>query len=334
MLTPDVLELTTQLGHIFYFIVLPVLLLAVLGFVLQRTLGLEMDTLKRLNFYFIIPAIIYCSLVSAEITLQDVGTVIVFVLALQAAMGGVTYTAAALRGIPREKRTALMMTTMYYNSGNFGLPMQELAFRDAGLGAAARSIQVFVMLTQNVMSFTVGVFLAAGGRRDLTWRSKLLHIARLPPIYAVLAAVVTVQFRHGLGGSAEAVADALRPFWTTLAYIADAFIAVALATLGAQLGTVRGTNRRDGRSVRLSVFIRLLGAPVAAFAIIVMLGLEGLIAQVLLISSASPTAVNCMLLCLEFDNNAELAARAVFYSTLLCPVTVTLVVFAAKSGVL
>ena len=57
-------------------------------------------------------------------------------------------------------------------------------------------------------------------------------------------------------------------------------------------------------------------------------------AQVLLISTAMPTAVNAMLLCLEFDNHPEFAARAVFTSTLISPITVTLVVFLAQSGIL
>jgi len=64
------------------------------------------------------------------------------------------------------------------------------------------------------------------------------------------------------------------------------------------------------------------------------MGLTGLMAQVLLISSATPTAVNCMLFCLQFDNHPDYAARAVFYSTLLSPITVTGVIFLAQGNVL
>jgi hypothetical protein len=39
-----------------------------------------------------------------------------------------------------------------------------------------------------------------------------------------------------------------------------------------------------------------------------------------------------MLLCLEFDNHPEFAARAVFTSTMASPITVTLVIFVAQSG--
>jgi len=329
------LELPARLGHIFYFIVLPILLLAGIGYVIQRGLGLDMPTLKRLNFYFVVPGVIYTSLVGSRVTAGDAVTVVLFALAMQAVLGALTYGAAVLRRVPRSQRNALVMTTIYYNSGNFGLPLQELAFGGGAAGAAAVARQVFVMVTQNFTSFTVGIFLAAGGQKRTTWRQNLIHIVKLPPVYALLAAVVTIEVRGALGDAAPAVERAIAPFWQTLTYVRGAFIGVALCTLGAQLGTVRRGQAGGVRyPVSLSVFLRLLIAPAVGLALVWAMGLRGPLAQMLLISSASPTAVNCMLLCLEFDNHPDFAARAVLYSTLLAPVTVTLVVFLAQSGLL
>mgnify|MGYP000353373772 CR=1 FL=1 len=47
-----------------------------------------------------------------------------------------------------------------YNSGNYGLPLSELAYPGAGPAA-----QTFVMLTQNFLTFTVGLAIAAEQRR-------------------------------------------------------------------------------------------------------------------------------------------------------------------------
>jgi len=335
MLAWQGVELAGRLGEIFYFIVLPILLLAALGYGLQRSLGLDMPTLKRLNFYFVIPGVIYTSLVQARVTPSAAATVVLFALAMQASLGALTYLAAVARRVPRDQRNALVMTTIYYNSGNFGLPLQELAFSARGLGAWAQSMQVFVMVTQNFTSFTIGVVLAAGGKRRRSWRENLLHIAKLPPVYALLAAVVTIHVRGALGEQAGEVGHWIAPFWKALSYVRGAFIGVALVTLGAQLGTVRrGGNGGESYPVPLSVFLRLLAGPVIGLGLVYAFGLTGSLAQVLVISTASPTAVNCMLLCLEFDNHPDFAARSVLYSTLLCPVTVTLVVFLAQSGVL
>ena len=325
-------ELPVQLAEIFYTIMLPILLLAGIGWVIQRKLGLEMATLRRLNFYFIMPALVYVALVSSPLAAGDILTVVAFGLACLVIQGSLTYAVARLRRLPPDLRRAAMMTTMFHNSGNCGLPLQDLAFSRAGLGDVAKVYQTFVMITQNIVNFTVGILIAAGGGGDRRWKRNLRHIARFPPLYALSAALVTILIRQLLSDAAPAVADALAPLWTVVVLVKNAFIAVALLTLGAQLALVgRQTNRYP---VKMTLMLRLLVGPAIALAVIYTMGLTGLIAQVLLISSATPTAVNSMLLCLEFENNPDFVARAVFYSTLLSPVTLTLIIFFAQGNLL
>ncbi|MCK4276745.1 MAG: AEC family transporter, partial [Phycisphaerae bacterium] len=120
------------------------------------------------------------------------------------------------------------------------------------------------------------------------------------------------------------------PFWRVVVFIRGAFVPVALCTLGAQLGLLGRTANKY--PVTVSVLLRLLVAPMIGLCVIYALGLRGLMAQVMLVASCTPTSVNSMLLCLEFDNHPDYAARAVFYSTLFSPITVTLVIFLAQSG--
>ena len=321
-----------QLLRIFYFNVLPILLLAGLGFALQRILGLDMPTLTRLNFYFVIPALIYFSVVTSEVTAERAARVIVFAVLLVLALGAVSYVAAWLRRVPRDQRSTLMMTVMFHNSGNYGMPLQEFAFRSSGRGGAAQAIQVFVMITQNFLGFTLGVILAAAGRSE-HWKKNLLHVVKFPPLYALAAGIVTVHVRGALGENARAVAEALGPIWETVVTVRSAFLALALCTLGAQLALVPRRGKRY--PVRLSVLGRLLVGPTIGLGMVYAMGIDDpFLAQVLLISTSTPTAVNCMLLCLEFDNHPDYAAKAVFYSTLLSPLTVTLVIFLAQSGML
>ncbi|MEX0653392.1 MAG: AEC family transporter [Phycisphaeraceae bacterium] len=323
-----------QLGTIAYAVVLPLLLMIGIGFAVQRMLGLDMPTLTRLNFYLVVPGMVYFALVASEVSWRDVGVVMGFSLLAMATWAGVTLLVAALRGVPRDQRNAMLMSTIFYNAGNYGLPLQELAFRPAGRAASeqAMSLQVFVMLVQNITGFTLGVLLAAGQFRDGMWKRNLLHIVKFPPIYALAAAMVTIGVRHALGDRAGEVGEALRPFWETVLYVKDGFVVVALATLGAQLATV--TRRGVYYPVTTTVLLRLLAAPTIGFALIWLLGIEGFTSQVLLISTATPTSVNCLLLCLQFDNHPDYVARNVFYSTVLSPVTVTLVILLSQSGLL
>ena len=321
-----------QLAHIFYYIVLPVMLLAGVGWMLQRRLGLDMPTMTRLNFYYVMPAMAYSAVVTSKVSLGEVGVVVLFSLAMLVCLAAVTLVAAWARRVPRDYRNALLMTTMFYNSGNYGAPLQQLAFQDRGLGDAAFMLQTFVMITQNIMNFTMGIWLAATGRGRVNWKESLREIFKFPPIYALPAAVLTILLREQLGARAPQVAHAIQPFCDSLAYVKDAFIAIALCTLGAQLATIK--HQPTQYPISVSVIIRLLVAPAIGLGLVYLFGVEGFLAQVLLISTATPTAINVMLLCLHFDNHPDYAARAVFYSTLISPITVTLVIFLAKGGFL
>ena len=329
----SLVELPSHLGHIFYTIVLPILLLAAVGWVLQRKCGLDMKTLKLLNFYFVIPVLIYYSLVTSSLTWAAAWQVVAFTVAMVVAQSALAWLIAWVRRVPPDVRRVMMMTMMSYNSGNYGLPLQDMAFGAVGRSAEAMLYQAFVMITQNLSNFTWGIFVISGGKKDRSWQDNLLHIAKFPPIWAMVAGVATMQIRIWMGPQAAgSVGEALTPIWRVVLYIKGAFIAIALCTLGAQLATVK----RDGERypVAASVVLRLLIGPAIGLAIIYAFGIGGFLAQVLLIGTTCPTAVNCMLLAMEFDNHPDFAAKAVFYSTLLSPITVTLCVFLAQGGLL
>jgi hypothetical protein len=326
------LSLPIQLGQIFYFVILPMLLLAGIGFLLQRTMTLDMPTLTCINFYFAAPGMVYFSVVNSKLTASDVSRVVLFSILAFAAIGMATWLVARLGKVPRDQHNAMIMTTIMNNSGNYGLPLQDLAFRSTGLGDAAMSFQVFVMLVQNFIGFTLGVFLAASGRGNTRLRTNLLAVAKFPSVYALVAALVTVQVRNYLGTHAPRAAESLAPFWEVVKHLRMTYIPIALCTLGAQLAVIpRGRVRYP---VGTSLLLRLLAGPALGLALIYLMGIHGFLGQVLLISTATPTAVNAALLCLQFGNHPDYAARTVFHSTLLSAVTVTLVVFLAQGGFL
>lgn len=336
-----------ELLKIAYFVVLPLLLMIGMGFAIQRRLGLDMETLTRLNFHLVIPGMVYFAVVSSDVNGSQIALVVGFSLLAMLLWSVLSLLLAIIRRLPREQRCAALMTTIFYNAGNYGLPLQNLAFRDAelrsgdgpaahgeaSLSSQAEGLQVFVMLVQNFTSFTIGVVLAAGRLSDGMWRRNLLQIARFPPIYALAAAILTVFIRRQLGDHAPQVGEWLMPFWTTVDYVRQGFVVLALATLGAQLAMVTGAAEHR-YPVTPFILLRLLIAPAVGFVLIKLMGITGFTAQVLLISTATPTSVNCLLLCLEFRNHPDFVARAVFYSTLLSPVTVSLVILLARSGML
>jgi predicted permease len=81
--------------------------------------------------------------------------------------------------------------------------------------------------------------------------------------------------------------------------------------------------------------LRLLVGPVLSFALVIgmkMLGapLHGDLAQALVTSASYPTAVNSALVAIEYDNEPEFASAAVFYSTLVSAITVSLTIYLVR----
>lgn len=113
--------------------------------------------------------------------------------------------------------------------------------------------------------------------------------------------------------------------WTPIENVSDAFLAIALITLGAQSAYIKIS--RFSLPLILSLFGRLILSPCIALAIIFILKLEGTTAQALFIASSFPTSRNSALFALEYGNHPEYAAQAVLMSTIFSMVTVTTVIF-------
>ncbi len=142
-----------------------------------------------------------------------------------------------------------------------------------------------------------------------------MNILVMPSIY-VLAAVVLVKT------SGFIIPE---PVLSPLRYLSTGFIGFALLTLGVQLAEV--TAKINIKAVLLSSSIRLLVSPALGFLLILLLGVHGELAKAMIIGVATPTAVNTAILAREFDNEPEYAAQNVLVSTLLSPITLSILIF-------
>lgn len=278
------------------------------GWLLDRRFGLDMKSLVKLNLYLFVPAFIFVNLIQSRVSGGEALRVCGFTFAVILAMMGVSHALAAARRWGTPRRKALQLATMFYNSGNYGIPLMILAY--PGLGPR---LQVFVLAAMNLATFTLGVMLASSeGPRD--WR-RLLPLLRQISLWAIAAAVIV----RAAGWPVETV----KAVWIPLVYLKEGLIAVALVTLGAQLSQTAHRWELMG-PVAAALGIRLILGPVIGWGLVRLFGFEGEAAAVLVLSTAVPTAVNTVLVAHEFKADAEFAAAAVFYSTLASAVTVTL----------
>jgi malate permease and related proteins len=291
-------------------IILPIFLLVAIGFVAQKKLKMDTRTISRLNIYIFIPAVLFMKIYEAKVSLSFVGTVVVYILAIQIFMMLLGEVLSRIYKYPRSTKKAFSNTLLFFNSGNFGLPLIDLVFKGSVLATAS---QIFIMLTQNITTSTFGVFQASSGKSS--YKKALMNILVMPSIY-VLAAVVLVKT------SGFIIPE---PVLSPLRYLSTGFIGFALLTLGVQLAEV--TAKINIKAVLLSSSIRLLVSPALGFLLILLLGVHGELAKAMIIGVATPTAVNTAILAREFDNEPEYAAQNVLVSTLLSPITLSILIF-------
>jgi malate permease and related proteins len=161
----------------------------------------------------------------------------------------------------------------------------------------------------NVLTYTFGIFIAGGWNK---WRSGLRTILKLPILYALFGALILRWLDVNLPDA----------FLTPLKWTSDGMLPVALLTLGAQLGQ-GGLSMKHPRELWVTIIARLLLCPLLAFLLIYAMDIHGLLARVLFVSSAFPSAVITVMFGIEYDKEPVFAADVVFLTTLLSAVTVT-----------
>ena len=200
------------------------------------------------------------------------------------------------------------------NSGNFGLPVSQLVFAGNPLGI---SVQVIVLMFQNLITYTYGVIISASTRSTGFWRN-LSELFKTPIIYALVLGLLFYQMPWELPTFIQ----------TPMQQVSNGFIALALVVLGAQIAYP--TLKQFSFLFFVSIFARLIAAPLIGLGIIWVMGLDGTVAQGLLIASSFPMSRNSALFALEYDNYPDYAAQAVLVSTIASCFTVTFFIYLSQ----
>jgi malate permease and related proteins len=291
-------------------VILPVFLLIGAGVFLHRKFKFDMNTLSKLNTYFLMPCVsfvnIYQNNVGGETLLQILGFLVIQCSCLMIISALISKAAKFESSLASTFKNSVVLN----NSGNFGLPVSQLVFQHSPIGS---SIQVVVMIFQNMLTYTYGLFNSVSV--DQNGIKAMKEFLKNPVIYAFLLGLFLHIYHIKLPTF----------LWTPIQNTSNAFLAVALVTLGAQSAYIK--IKRFSLPLFLSLFGRLILSPAVAFIIIISLKLEGTTAQALLIASSFPTSRNSALFALEYGNHPEYAAQVVLLSTLLSMITVTTVVY-------
>ncbi|ALA42513.1 MULTISPECIES: AEC family transporter [Paenibacillus] len=300
-------------GTILLDVVLPIFVLIGFGCIMQYYFRLDLYTLAKINFYYITPAVVFTGLYNSEISLMLMGEVSLFYALYIAILYVISTTVARSLKYSPGMRGAFTNSVMLDNSGNYGLPINQLVFKGDPL---AISVQALIMTFQSFVTFTYGTFVVQNGKANT--RKILINFLKMPVPYALALGLLLNLLHSPLP---NLLAEPLN-------YISQSMVAVALLTLGAQI--VQYPFRLRRTAVYISMVLRLIAGPMVGFMLVLLLGLKGIPAQALLIASGMPTGVNTSILAEEYKNEPDFAAQTVLLSTIVNVITMTLLISVSR----
>ena len=300
-------SLTSTLLAILVQDILPIFIVIGLGWGFARKTHPDIRFLSRLTFYVLSPSLVFSSLVKSNVEGGEVLQIAAFVICLTLVMGSLAIGAARLMRFDARQAAGFVLAVTFVNAGNYGLGVNRLAF---GADAEARAVIYFV--SSSVLVYTVGVLIATGFKGG--WRGTLKQLAGLPHIYVLLAVLLI----RATGWQVP------EPILEGISFPAQAAIPMMLLLLGIQLsGTSVGQYRRPAL---MGSALSLVIAPLAAFGLAGLIGLIGPARQAAILEASMPAAVITSLIATEFNAEPGLVTGTVVLSTLLSPITLTIVI--------
>ena len=283
----------------------PVSFIIAIGIIAGRTLSLERSTLSQLAVYILTPALIASSLYETTLSTDSTFGLILGYLIVSLCVFAIAQTLGKLLKLPSRSQKSLIASSVFANTGNMGLPFAAFALGEAGLERA-----IICLIISSLVIFSTGPGLLQGGG----WKESIQLTFKLPLIWAILTGLLlrffSIQLPLRLDDGLELLGGAAIP--------------IALIVLGIQLSA---TPFQLGLYEGLTAILRLLVAPAIAYGVSRILELDTLDAQVLILQSAMPTAVNTVVLITQFGGDASRAARTVVVSTVLSLATLPLVLW-------
>jgi predicted permease len=286
-------------------VILPVFIVIALGYLLERCLGLDVQPISRVIFYALAPCLVFSSTATSAVSGTDIWKIISFALLTTLAMGLFSWVVARALRFSQAMESAFLLTTLFVNAGNYGLPVNLFAFGEAGMERAAIFFTVSALLTSSV-----GVYLAS--RSQASGLDALRNVFKVPIIYGALAGFVVNL----------AAITVPEPLTKAVELVGGASVPLMLLLVGMRLARTSLTG--ELKIIGLATFVRLIVAPAVALVLAAWLGLTGVTRQACVTEASMPTAVTTTILATEFEAQPQFVAGMVFVSTLASIISLTL----------
>ncbi|MCP0887323.1 AEC family transporter [Ligilactobacillus sp. WILCCON 0076] len=293
---------------IFLQVMLPVLLIFASGFLLQNALKLDIKPISTLAMYLLLPFLVFKIFYQQKI---DINFLYIFIIAF------LIMTVLLILGIimgkflsyDTKKLSAFLLTTIFSNSGNFGVPIALFAF-----GTQSMKYAMPIMIIHTIFMGIIGIYIAASGSaKSSTISYALSSVLHQPMNYVIIPGILLNQLNIAVPVNLMK--------WINM--ISKTAIPIIMLTLGMQLANVAIT-KIDWKSVGFSSFIKLIIAPIVAYVICLFFPISTMLRNIMIIMTAMPSAANTTIYAIQYDANPGYVSSCTFVSTIISFVSLTI----------
>ncbi|MCC0562855.1 AEC family transporter [Brevibacillus borstelensis] len=289
---------------IFFEVILPVLLIFLSGYVLQRIFKLDLKPISTLAIYVLTTALVFRTFYKTPLDLQLFYIVIISLLLL-AGLIVITQLTARFFKYDKQQESALMLSTAFMNSGNYGASIILFAFGETGFHYAVQ-----IMVFHSIIMGVFGVYFASRGENGA--RTAVKAVLKQPSNYAVIVAVAMQQFQVVIPES----------YYQAIDLVAQAAIPTVMLILGMQLANV-SSSTFEWQSLSVATVIRLVASPLLAYLICLCFPIDPLLQKVLVILAAMPSAATTAMYAIQFNMRPQFVSSSVLVTTLISVGTLT-----------
>ena len=280
-------------------IIVPVFAVTGLGYLFarKREQAPEMDFINSANVHLFCPALIFSALLANPVDLASDWALVVAGVAI-ILLPGMLLWFVRPAGVTRP---AFLMTGMFRNTGNMGIPLLMLAYGKEALGDI-----IILFVLSNTLHFSVGIWLISRSRGAFGW-------LRNPNVWAAVLGISLAAWREQIPLFIQTAVDML----------GQVSIPLMLFSLGVRMAS--GRISQLGLALRINLLYLLAG--LASVAVIVLvLPLTTLWVKMLVVSAMLPPAVLNYLLSEQYRTDTDTVASVVLLGNLLAVLVMPLVI--------
>ena len=208
--------------------------------------------------------------------------------------------------VPKHQRGTYIFMTMFGNVGFMGFPVITAIF-----GEEALIYAVIFMVVFNVLVYSIGILLINTKENSGFDIKKLINMPFIAAVLSIILYFANIKLPDMV--------------MTSLNFMGNITTPAAMIILGATVATMPVKELFDEWRVYPFVVVRLAILPLIAIVLMQYVPVSDLIRGTVIVLSATPVATNTTMLAIEYGGDVKLGSKGVFFTTILCMLTIPLI---------